>query len=148
MDIEKGEMCWKDGIVTSRAPTQERLPTSVQEGDAEVICDIESRWSIKNLTEFENMPGVKRKRRKVMGMMPVGKEVWRMKLNLFVWVRTRELQFDIKFADQIIGTRFVPVRFIFGRSQSEAEANEENGGVVAAVDFCQKSVPSQPLIAK
>lgn len=142
-------MRWKDAIVTSRAPTQERLPTSVQEGDAEVICDIESRWSIKNLTEFENMPGVKRKRRKLMGMA-VGKEFWRVELNLFVWVRTTELQFDIKFANQIIGTRFVPVRFIFGRSQSEAEANEEDGGGSGSGEFLpEESVPSQPpLIAK
>lgn len=127
-------MCWRDAIVTSRAPTQERLPTRVQEGDADVICVIESRWSVKDQAEFENMPGVKRKRRKEMGVA-IGKEFWRVELKLLVWVRTRELQFDIKFADQIIGTRFVPISFIFGRSQSEVDVNEGGGGASGSREF-------------
>lgn len=135
--------------MTSRAPTQERLPTRVQEGDAEVICDIESRWSIKDLAKFENMPGVKRKRRKEMGVA-IGKEFWRVELKLLVWVRTRELQFDIKFADQIIGTRLVPINFIFDRTRSEAEANEGSGGGSGSSEFLpEESILSQPpLIAR
>ncbi len=75
--------------------------------------------------------------------MAVGKEYWRVELNLFVWIRTRKLQFDIKFADQIIGTQFVPVRFIFGRSQPEAEANEEDGGGSGNGEFLpEESIPS------
>jgi hypothetical protein len=94
------------------------------------------------------MPGVKRKRRKVMGVA-VGKEFWRVELNLFVWVRTSQLQFVIKFADQIIGTKLVHVNFIFGRSQSEAEAIEDDGVSGSGEFLPEESVVSQPpLIAK
>lgn len=142
-------MCWKDAIVTSRAPTQERLPKNVHDGDAEVICDIESRCSIKDLTEFENTRSVKKKRRWEIGS-GFGKEFWTVELNLSVGVRMRELQFDIKFADQIIGARSIPVNFIFGRSLSDAEANEDDGGGSGSGELLpEKNVLSQPpLIVK
>jgi hypothetical protein len=126
VDTSTKTVVWKDPIARSTAPTRDRLPMTLHEGDALKICEIVSELSIGDPAEFEKKKGVKRKQVKHVFGLKSGREFWRVELDLLVRVLTEDLKFDIEFAGSIIGSYKVPVDFILSRRVSE---DDGGGGV-------------------
>lgn len=97
-------MVWRDTIASSNSPAN-RLPLSINEGDATIVSRIESKLS---LDAFEKIDGAKKKQKRVFGLK-IGKNFWKINHMVCVHISSANLRFEVQFGGNVIGSRTVPV---------------------------------------
>lgn len=114
VDPGKGAIVLKDTIASSKSPPT-RLPSSIHEGDATKVCEIESTL---NVDALENMDTVKRKQKRFLGIK-FGKEFLKIEHQILVYVGAANLTFEIHFEGKAIGSRVVPVKWVYSSVEAE-----------------------------
>ena len=109
IDAGSQKMVWQDTIASSNSPA-DRLPSSINEGDATIVCDIESMLSVDALGKIDRA----KKKQKRFFDFKIGRNFLKIDHKVLVYVSSANLRFEVQFEGNTIGSRTVPVKWAFG----------------------------------
>ena len=123
IDVGSPEMIWKDTIARSDSQA-ERLPSSIYEGDAAAVCDIELILSVDTL---EKIYSAKRKQKRLFGIK-IGKDFWKISHKVLVHVSSANIRFEVQFNGNIVGSRIVLVKWALGQGEVKLHSADNTAG--------------------
>lgn len=116
-------MVWRDTIARSDSQA-ERLPSSIYEGDATAVCDIESILSVDTLGKIHS---AKRKQKRLFGIK-IGKDFWKISHKVLVHINSGNVRFEVQFNGNVIGSRTVPVKWALGLRELKQHSADNTVG--------------------
>lgn len=115
-------MVWKDTIARSDSQA-ERLPSSIYEGDATAVCDIESILSVDTLEKIQSA----KKQKRLFGIK-IGKVFWKISHKVLVHVSSANVRFEVQFNGNVVGSRTVPVKWALGLGEVKQHSADNTVG--------------------
>lgn len=122
IDVGSPEMVWKDTIARSDSQA-ERLPSSIYEGDATAVCDIESILSVDTLEKIQSA----KKQKRLFGIK-IGKVFWKISHKVLVHVSSANVRFEVQFNGNVVGSRTVPVKWALGLGEVKQHSADNTVG--------------------
>jgi hypothetical protein len=107
---------WRDIIAMSRTPQLHRLPTHIQEGDAQAVTEIVSSVNSGRITLLYEQPAAAQVKRitKRTGLFLKSREYYKIEVELRVYIGLADLRFEILFAnEQIAEPELVRVAWMY-----------------------------------